>query len=278
MAATVLATNTSVENSNTTSHTISLPSSIVAGQLLVIGFVCNETPTITAPSGFTKLVEKHETGASTSKLAIFYKTATGSEGSTVTATTGDARQSAHFSYRIGAQYVEIPDTTAGSVGNNNEPNSGSLSPASGSQEYLWLSVTGNAGGQTTSGYPSGYTGNQITNIGGGTFTTTIRTCTKVATASSDDPGVYTVGATVRWIALTLAIRSAAPTPISMDAPAIATISGDVITVSFDYQIDLDTSGVMTISGDEITTSTRENTVFTRQNKSSSPTWTDQTKS
>ncbi|PZM90183.1 MAG: hypothetical protein DIU79_14460, partial [Actinobacteria bacterium] len=77
--------------SDTTSHPITLPSGIQAGDLLIVVFSVDGNPTVTAPADWYKLGQASNGTAVTG--AVFWKFAEG--GDTLTLTTSSAEQSSH---------------------------------------------------------------------------------------------------------------------------------------------------------------------------------------
>jgi hypothetical protein len=97
---TVQATNTSVENAQTTSHTVALPSGIQPGELLIVifGYKSGTDNTVTWPNGWYQFFQSDRVTNVGARAA--YRWADGSEGTTITVTTGLSRDSTHISYRI----------------------------------------------------------------------------------------------------------------------------------------------------------------------------------
>lgn len=201
----VEATNTSSTNSSVSSHTVNLPSGITAGDLLIIVFgQIGGTVTIT---GYTQLATQSFTNG---RLTLFYKTATGSEGSTVTATTSGNTQTAENSYRISG-WLGTPEatTTSGSGASADPP---SLTPSWGLTKTLWLAaaagtITG-SNSLTVSTFPSGYTnGIQASSaipVTPGTVTGSARLNSE---AASENPGTFTLSnAGATWGTATIGIR------------------------------------------------------------------------
>lgn len=88
MAAPVAAASppTFAESANATSRTINKPTSTASGDLLVLIVSIDATATITMPAGFTALMNQLEP-SSTMSLAISWRIADGTEGSTFTVTS-----------------------------------------------------------------------------------------------------------------------------------------------------------------------------------------------
>lgn len=156
----VEATENSVESSSTTLHTVDLPSGIQAGEILIVFFSMRYDATITWPDGWIQFFKRVRTGANFDTLAIAWKKATGSEGSSITVTTSSGRSSAHISYRIsGAEDPEAqaPEAGSGSDGYSSSCSTGSCTPTGGAKDYLWIAVKEHNGIATVSAYPENFT-------------------------------------------------------------------------------------------------------------------------
>jgi hypothetical protein len=209
----VQATNTSGESSDVTSHTVSLPANISAGDLLIVFFSCDANETVTWPTGDGWASIFHETNSMT--LDIGYKIADGTEGATITVTTGSAEQSAHISYRITGNHRYLaPEVSTGATGNSTAPNPDSLTPTGGAKDYLWIAVEGNTDGDAASAYPTNYTNGQ-TNAVGTTAGANIAVARRELNASSEDPAAFTIPLN-KWVACTVAVHpKSAPTAVSL---------------------------------------------------------------
>lgn len=201
---TVVSTNTSVQTPAGTSHTVSLPGSIVAGNLLLIFFATADIPTITTPANWNLLRNKQETAGATSQQSIFYKVATGSEGATVTITTGTSFRSAHATYQISG-YSGNPEASAGASGISGNPDPDSLTPSGGAKDYLWI-ASGTCRSQTFSSAPTSYT-NLLT--AATSSQVAVGTARRELNATSTDPGNFTITASNEWTGVTVAISPTA---------------------------------------------------------------------
>jgi hypothetical protein len=160
----VQGTNTSGESTDTTTHTVSLPTGVSGGDLLIVFFACDANETVTWPTadGWSSIF--HQTNNVT--LDIGYKIADGTEGSTITVSTGSIEQSAHISYRItGYDSDRAPEVSTGATGNSTAPNPDSLTPTGGAKDYLWIAVEGNDNESAATGYPGSYTNGQSNAVG-----------------------------------------------------------------------------------------------------------------
>jgi hypothetical protein len=84
MAVPVVASSTSfADTTNQTSRTVNKPSGVASGDLLVIGVSIDTNATVTTPTGFTQIVNQVSVELDC-RLAVFWRVADGSEGSTFT--------------------------------------------------------------------------------------------------------------------------------------------------------------------------------------------------
>lgn len=87
-------------SANQTTHTVNLPAGITSGDTLLVFFSKDgSTGTITTPSGWSIAVS---TITATDQSILFSKTASGSEGTTLSVTTSASESSTSIAYRISA--------------------------------------------------------------------------------------------------------------------------------------------------------------------------------
>ena len=162
----------------------------------------------TAPSGWTRVYDSNE------YLTIYEKI--GSDAGGTTNFTQDA--SGGFACQVfliaGAHASTAFEYGTQATGNDAAPNSGSLSPAGGSQDYLWLAVNmhGHLFGttRTVSTFPSGYTSTTPADYRPSFAQCLVAVGYKASTASSEDPGAFALSGAIQvWRAITLAVSPAA---------------------------------------------------------------------
>ena len=200
MAAPVVEAQT--ENSGSSSNpAAALPASIASGELLFLFFASDAAgQSIGTPTDWTLLVTQ-------TNARVFYKIATGSEGSTVTVPfTPNARPWAARSFRVSGHNSSSAPEAASATGTGTSPDAPSLTPTGGSKEYLWIwSVhvgDEDFGAGTVSSFPTNYTTNadQV-----GTTAAAVGTSYRANTASSENPGTGTLSAGAPWTAVTIAV-------------------------------------------------------------------------
>lgn len=207
MAIAVEATANASTISNSTSHTVPVPTGISAGERMVAVAVMDGTPTVNDPSGWTRLATQQNTVVGLQMVVWEIRTATGSE-TNETWTTLSAEESYTVTYRISGH-------ASGSAANVNTISGGSdvgapdcpaSTPSWGSAETLWIAVAGVDTPISLSAQPSGYT-DVLRDDTGGSGGVTIGAAYKISTASSENPGAFT-GSGAEWAAVTIAVEPA----------------------------------------------------------------------
>ena len=194
-------TSTYASTSASTSHSVSLPSGINAGDLLLLQ--CNGTALLSGtPSGWTTFI--------TGTTNIFYRFADGSEGSTVSLTFAAAQSVAAAVMRVSGVDTAPEGSTA--TGTATQPDGPNLAPSWGSADVMWVSLNTwaeTATDHTVNTYPSGYTNTletAVTSAGN----RRVALATKNATASSENPGAYSMngalGGGFNWRVNTVGLR------------------------------------------------------------------------
>ncbi len=206
----VEATNTSVTDPSSTSHTVNLPAGVAAGDILIVFLQTSSTITgpVVFPAGWTGLYS--HAGASSAHSAAGWRKATGGE-STVVLTTPDNARSTHNSYRIsGAADPETDQAPEAAV--NTGANPPNVTPTGGAKDYLWLTfngaiTTGNAAP------PTNYT-DEVSRRGSGSACESAR---RELNATSENPGAWGTPGT-NPVSSTMAVH---PGP---NAPVVDSIS------------------------------------------------------
>ncbi|MCC7290086.1 LamG domain-containing protein [bacterium] len=241
----VEATSTGRDSTDATSHTITMPSGINVGELLIIVFSVDGNPTVTIGSGnWTKLGQA--SNGTTVTQAIFYKVAEGSD--TATVSTSSTQEASHIVYRISGAGDTISGTSAnGSSTNSNPPNH---NPGT-TNNYLWIATRGGDAQVVASVPPTNFA--NYKSIGAQNSTgASSNTSTRVHQASSLDPGTWT-STTEQWVSYTISV----PPPVTLSGAVytdeIGTNIGANKTVDIringtgSYTDETDNSGAWTIN-------------------------------
>lgn len=197
---------------NRTSHTVALPTGIAASQRLIAIFATRSSGDTSWPVGWTEILDAN-VGADTAMVAA-YRDCDGTEGASITVTTGASRACAWQVWRLSAgNFIAGVAPEVGTLAGSNDanPNPPSLSPSWGAQNTLWIAATtvkDVASPPTVSGYPTNYSTNQ-TAVGGVANNFGVGAAARILNASSEDPGTFTLSGAEKWCANTIAIRIAA---------------------------------------------------------------------
>lgn len=219
MAATHPVVDTTATSSQTasTSHTVTLPSGLISGDLCVICFAYDD-PLSSFITGVTAGWTVIAGGSNSCTFEMIYRECDGTEGATITVTTNNTETSCHASYRISKASLvadQIPELTGGATGSSVSPNPDSISPTGGSKDYLFIACHAHDGNnKTTTGFPASYTNTISTQLGtlGGCG---VGACTRQLTASFTDPGVFTISGSDQWVGHTIAIHPIVPSGVSI---------------------------------------------------------------
>lgn len=229
MALPVVASVTpTVFNSDASTHNCAIPATVNAGDLLILVWAQSLTNAITTPSGWTVLCASTATSDSGGRGAVYGKLADGSEaGGTVNvATSGNVRGAASHVIRITGWFGTIATGIAAgtpATGASANPDPPSTTWAWGTSDVLAIACGHAMSGsdRVFSGFPSSYTGGTYSagNSGAGGFDTAM-----VATAfrsisggsSPENPGTFTVGTSVGWLANTIIVRPSANVDLTRD--------------------------------------------------------------
>lgn len=181
------------KTTSSTSWTINLPSGIAAGDTLFIYLRASVTFTTFTITGFTALV------TSTHSTWPMYKlNCTGSEGSTVTGTSGSSANGIVVALLLHTvsttQAPTIDNTVSGASGTTIDPHS--VTASWGSFNNLFIS-TGSAAlvSQTITSYSARYNTFKYFDTEGGGGNLFVAICCRQLIAATDDPGPITFGST-----------------------------------------------------------------------------------
>ncbi len=212
---------------DTTSHYVNMPSTVNAGDLLIVLFSNDRTGSVTIPGGWTEL--SSDTSGPHIRVSVYYRIAAGTEGgTTVNFITSAAEEAAAQVYKITNWHgTTPPEISIAATGSDASPDPSSLNPTTWDvADTLWIAVAGqDRGDQTgTMAYPAGYIDGTSTLSSGGTGSCRIHSAHRVLATASEDPGAFTIPASEQWVAFTIAIR-----PVRYDLSISSTTGGSVTT-------------------------------------------------
>lgn len=205
MAFPVVQSRSSYDASVLTTHPVTLPSGIVAGDILVMACTSNgNVPPTGPPAGWAQEILNVGGGTGTDRfLAVFSKTADGSEGATVDVDMASGVSLNALVWRIsGGALVEGTSTSSSGT----TPNPPSLSPSWGARDTLWIALFAAREG-SASAYPAGYSNGRYSNH---STTFVVGGAEKSSNAASEDPGTFTIPSSAVWVGGTVAIQPDGP--------------------------------------------------------------------
>lgn len=183
-----------------TSHTATVSAGgAVAGELLIAVLTIDNTNAFDGWPVDWNFAGDINSGAST--ITIGYKIADGGETSVVV-TSNVAGISVHRVWRISGA-GDTPDITTGAfnVGTSTSPNPQSVSPSWGAKKTLWIAIEWHLSA-TVDVYPSDYSnGVDVVNS-----TLHLGAAEREREIATEDPGVFTLSASVTWGAGTMAVE------------------------------------------------------------------------
>lgn len=160
------------------------------------------------PSGWTKLSAINNTNGDAASLIIAYKTATGSEGSTVDFTYDGSTgrpQARSYALRSFTGTPELTSTTANSASSVDPP---TVTPSWGTDGAVFIAVMVCSKNATSVTGPTGYSTPVTVTYSGATATNmSLSTSHLSDTVSSENPSAYGIGTTRdALIAATIVVR------------------------------------------------------------------------
>jgi hypothetical protein len=188
---TIESTATYQLNTLTTPQSVTLPSGIQAGDLLVMVIRAGSTTTLTRPGGWDEVATRSSTGVT----YIWKRTANGSEGATVSVTLSTGTRMSAITYRVSGWVEGVEATFTGSNVNNPPSQTASW----GSKRNLFIAVmTNRRSDSSVTAAPSGY-GNLLTiTQASDTGTTRVRVSTAhlFVEGATSDPAAFSTSGTI----------------------------------------------------------------------------------
>lgn len=204
----------SQQDTNATDHTVTMPSGVQAGDLLVLAWAIDGRENVSGqiPDNWVQIANTAHSGDLAS-IRVFTKVATGSEGASQTITITSAQCSAHHVWRItGATGTPEAAIFQGNVDTSLDPPS--LNPAAWDvEDTLWLALSSSDDATSTvTGFPSGYTGTGQVNADSSADGVTLGYARRTNAAASEDPGAFTISSAEGFCTVTVGVRPVADYP------------------------------------------------------------------
>lgn len=186
------------QDTNSTSHAITLPAGIVAGELLAVLFSVDGAPTVT---GTATWVNSGFISQGSVVGYLFYRYATADANDALTLTTSASEQSTHVSLRLSGAAGIMHRT--GVTGSSSNSTMASLAPGR-LRDWAWLAFRAGDSTVVATAAPSGYA-NMQTRQASGTGGASTNTAERgVAASTSESPGAWT-SASEQWGTLTIGV-------------------------------------------------------------------------
>lgn len=185
---------------DTTSHTITLPSGIQVGDLLLVVFSVDGNPTVTVNTGSSGSNWKKIGQASNSTVvtgAVFWKHAEGSDALVLTSSASE--QSSHVCLRV-VNAGPPTATSANGSSTNSDPASENALVA---DDYLWVATRSGDSTVVATAAPTNYSQLQ-TQAAAGTGGASTNTAERTVNGSSENPGTFTSN-TEQWVTWTVSV-------------------------------------------------------------------------
>jgi hypothetical protein len=208
---TVESMTTNTFSSTTTTHNVTMPATVMAGDLLIVFFTNDGNATVTTPSGWTAM------GTLTRDIyargSVYAKIANGTEGgTTVNFITSATEQAAAQTYRIlGASWygsitngIALQSYDPGTT--TTTPNPPSLSPPWGAADSLWIAYAAGSSWTSVNSYPASYTNGTHTISSTGTAGASTSTARRQLNAENENPGAFTMSVSASGVVFTVAVR------------------------------------------------------------------------
>ena len=201
-------------NTAGTSHVVTLPTGIVAGNLILICMDIGSTSaTLNAHADYTELLDE----AVANGLKILYRWAAGGE-TNPTLTSSASTRDATITFRISdAEHpsVRAPEIGTTATGTSATPDPPAVTPTGGAKDYLWIAFFGSAGEEVDDDTwantpPTSYTpspplqkscGTAGANLGG-----LIGAASRQLNATTDNPATFGIDVSAAWRAQTIAVH------------------------------------------------------------------------
>jgi hypothetical protein len=202
----VQTTSAGTQTTNSFSWTLTYPSGVVIGDLLLcfVGSDGGAGYNYTLAAEWTRILHANNAAAI---LVVWYRIADGSESGTFTMSiTGPAgEQGAWRVVRISNwDGRRAPEITSAATGTSTNPDPPSLTPSWGLADTLWFAIEAADDGRTDATawpLPDG----NFNDSSGGATGAHLGTCRDELMQASLDPGTFTIDRNEEWLAATLAV-------------------------------------------------------------------------
>jgi hypothetical protein len=202
----------SQEDTATTTHDITMPSGITAGDLLIawINFLnaSNADPAASGLTGWTQVCAVTNSDTSFGSVTeIWRKFASGSETNTTYSSSASVESVTRVMRFTGAHAATPPECATNEF-TGDFPNTPTLTASWGAEDNLWYSLFSKYNGSDSiTAYPTNYATYQY-GAGGGTVPVQLGAAARELNATNDNPDGYSLDGAGNGVGITLVIRPA----------------------------------------------------------------------
>jgi hypothetical protein len=195
-----------------TTHTVTLPATINAGDFLFIAFTCGNAsaPTVTwdnTTAGTWTTIATAVQGAGNVRGSYFSKVADGTEGNAALSIGLSVSAQASWTiWRVTGCQGAVEVISAG--GTTSTVTFSALTPTWGAEDTLWLAVAHIANTPTVSTYSTSYT-DPARSAATGTSRNVTESCERLLNTATETPSAWTISSAAQHVQFTVAIRPAA---------------------------------------------------------------------
>lgn len=220
-------TQSGTQTSNATAWTVTYPTNLASGDLILLMVGRDGTGATNSATGFTVIQGQNDGDNTACRVIVMAKVSDGTETGTFTFTT-TSEQGCWRTNRItgwfgaggglsadGDGISSIQWANAGTSPSAN-PEVTSLDPTNwAAEDTLWIAVSACDGTSTYTGFPTNYTQHDHATAGGhaqssgGAGGAGLGVAYRKLNASSEDPGNFTISASEEWVGVTLGVRPVA---------------------------------------------------------------------
>lgn len=207
---------TGASSAAATTHTVTLPATINAGDFLLVAFTCGNAsaPTVTwdntTAGTWTSIVTAVQ-GVGNVRGSLYSKVADGTEGSAALSIGLSVSAQASWTiWRITGCQGAVETVSA--AGTTTTVTFSALAPTWGAEDTLWMAIAHIANTPTVSTYSTSYT-DPTRSAATGTSRNVTESCERLLNTSSETPSAWTLSSAAQHVQFTVAVRPAAASGI-----------------------------------------------------------------
>lgn len=232
---------------DTTTHNVTMPSTVNSGDLLLVLLTNDGNATVTDPDGAGAWTSVSSATSGTAvRASVWAKVADGSEdGTNVNFVTSATEQAAVQVYRVPANEwsgsIAGVEASAAATGSTNVPNPANLDPTGwGTENTLWIAYAGGSSYASVTSYPANMAGGAHNLSNTGIAGASVSSAWQNSATASLNPGTFTMGTTTDGVAYTIAIRPSGYAMMGSNKVVQTAVYSQPQVASYSRMIDTDT--------------------------------------